>query len=108
MVEAVVVLVIWIVEAVVHALAAIVELFVGLFVAGAEGLGILDLLALVAVFCLELVFWLCLATYEVLRAILQRRRVQRVGKPVFWRPSKLKNPPSDRGVQAEGKKPEVP
>jgi hypothetical protein len=91
MIEAVITVVVTIVEAIVAALASLVEWIGGFFFAGAEALGVGELIGIVLIFCVELVLWVVLGIVELVRAALQWRKPRAVPKPVIWRPAKLRN-----------------
>ena len=79
-----------IVEAILGFFAAVIEAIAGFFVAGAEALGAGEIIAIVLLFCVELVFWAFYGVFELLRALLQRRKPRPVSRPIIWRPAKLR------------------
>ena len=79
-----------IVEAILSFFAGVIEAIAGFFVAGAEALGAGEIIAIVLLFCVELVLWAIYGVFELLRAVLQRRKPQPVPRPTIWRPAKLR------------------
>ena len=77
-------------EAILGLFAAVIEAIAGLFFAGAQALGAGEIIALVLLFCVELVWWALHGVFELLRALFRRRRPRPVPRPVIWRPAKLR------------------
>jgi len=75
-----------ILEAIVAAMTFLVELIAGLFVGAGQTLTALDLFLILFVFLAEIVAWLTLLLYQLLRAIIKFQKPVLVRKPVFWRP----------------------
>ena len=73
-----------IVEAILGLFAAVIEAIAGFFVAGADVLGAGEIIAIV------LLFWAFYGVFELLRALLQRRKPRPVSRPIIWRPAKLR------------------
>ena len=75
-----------IVEAIVSAVTLLVEFIAGLFVGAGQTLTALDLFLVFFVLLAELVTWLALFIYQLLKAIIKFQKPVLVSKPVFWRP----------------------
>lgn len=82
-----------VVEAVVAAIAALIEAVASLFAAGAEALGIGELIALLFVVTAELIGWCLLGLWALIVALFRWRRPQRVARPRFWRPKGRRKTP---------------
>lgn len=80
--------------AIAELLAGLLQALAGIVFAGGEALSVGTILFLLAVMLFELVFWAVLWLFSLLRALILRRQVTRVARPIFWRPKIPKKPAS--------------
>ena len=77
-----------IVEAIVALVGSIIEAIVGIFLGAGEAMGAGEAILVFILLLFELALWLFLTIIELVKSLFQRRRPQKVKKPIIWRKQK--------------------